>query len=498
MRSTSPDGFWESVRRLLPVTRTAMEFCWVSPWLVVMGGGLYGSHGHLLSAGWAFLLMIGAQVLVQPVVERTGTLRGARMVLVGVGAALGLAAVHQQYYAQVPLWHPAWLWMLLRATHDALPAIPQPVAGAFLASCLWWRGLALGVRQVGAIDIEQAYKTGVGMIVFYLVAAAIYADTRGFQAAGPDLPASMLVFFFLGLSALALARLAAIWDVGRAEERAQVPGRAWMLLVVGVVGLILLSASAMAGLAAADVTRYLVIALRPLLPLVEIVFIVLFFIAGLLVRVIIAVLSHLPRRELPEVGPPPSFIDDLLRRLREIEMDPQVVEGARWGMVAAFLAVLILGMAVTIVLMRRKERKKDEDERESVWSVRDLLAGLAGLLPRPRFRRPQRERSVREAGAIRRIYRELLQVGAGLGAPRPAWATPREHGPRLQGALPGAVSEVEALTWAYERVRYGRWRPAPADVRDAEAALERVKAAAEPGPAAGPSPEDQRSPGRGG
>jgi len=126
-------------------------------------------------------------------------------------------------------------------------------------------------------------------------------------------------------------------------------------LVIGVVGLILLTASTMAGLAAADVSRYLVLVLRPLLPLVELVFIVLFFIAGLIVRAVIAVLSRISRRDVVTPGQPPAFFDDLLRRLREIEMNPQVVEGARWGMALGLLALLIIGMAVTIVVLRRRE-----------------------------------------------------------------------------------------------------------------------------------------------
>ncbi len=477
----APEGFWESVHRLLPVTRAAMEFCWLYPWLVVIGGGLYGPTGPLLSSGWALALLLGARVALRPVVDRAGTLRRSRVLLIGGGLVLGLSAIHQQYYQQIPIWDPAWVGMLLRATHDTLPEVPKPVAAAFVATCLWWRGLALGGREVGAIEVDRAYKTGVGMVVLYLIAAAIYPDTRGFIAAGPELPGTMLAFFFLGLSALALARLAMIWDRGRPEERSQVPGRAWLLLVVGVVGLILLTASTMAGLAAADVSRYFVVALRPLLPLVELVFIVLFFVASIIVRILIAILSRIPRRDVAHPGQSPAVFDELLRRLREIEMNPQVIEGARWGMVVALLALLIIGMAVTIVLMRRRGRKTDDDERESVWSTRAALAGLTDLLPRVGRRlSPYDEGAVPEARAIRRVYRELLHVGAGLGTSRPVWATPREHDPSLRRILLHATSDVAGLTWAYERVRYGGWRPMPAEVRDAEAALERVKATVAP------------------
>ncbi len=472
---------WDTVQRVLPVIRTTMEFCWLYPWIVVIGGGLYGATEPLLRPGWALALLIGAQILARPVVGRAGPLRRARLLLVGAGMLVGLAAIHQQYYPDVPLWHPSWIGALLRATHDVLPEVSRPVAAALAASFLWWRGLVLGIRDVGAIEVEQAYKTGVAMVVLYLLAAAIYSDTQGFAAAGGELPASMLVFFFLGLSALALARLATIWDRARADDRAQVPGRVWLLMVIGIVGVILFAASTMAGLAAADVSLYLGLALRPLLPLLELLFIVLFFIASIIVRVVIAVLSRIPRRDVVTPGQSPAFFDDLLRRLREIEMNPQVVEGARWGMLLGLLALLIIGMAVTIVILRRREKKKDDDERESVWSAREMLAGL--LRPLLSLRRPRRvgeERAVPEATAIRRVYRELLRLGTDLGAARPAWATPREHDPGLRRVLPEATGEVEMLTWAYERVRYGRWRPSAKEVREADAALQRAKTTVAP------------------
>jgi hypothetical protein len=475
-------GFWEGARRVLPTVRAAMEFCWLYPWLLVLGGAFYGPTGPLLESGWAFLMLVGAQALVRPVLDRISPLDRARGVLVGGGLLAGLAAVHAQYYAQTPLWDPAWLGALLVSAHDVLPAVPKPVSGAFAATLLWWRGLVLGTREADAPAIEDAYKTGVAMIVFYFVAAVIYGDSRAFAAAGPTLPASMPAFFFLGLSALALARLGLIWDRGRLDERAHFPARAWTLLIVGVVGLILLAASMSAGLAAADVATYVGLVLRPLLPLVEIVFVVLLFFAQLLAQIIIAVLSRLPRfGARPDMPAPPTIFDDLLRRLRELQVAPSVVEGARWGMVIVVLAVLALAMALTIVLMRRGRRPADDDDHETVWSTREALRGLARLLGRMRRGpRAPSEPVPSVTAAVRRIYREVLRIGAEVGAPRHPAATPREHAPQLAGVLAAATNQIASVTAMYERVRYGVWRPSAADVAAAEEALRRIRAAASP------------------
>jgi hypothetical protein len=459
-----------------------MEYCWLYPWIVVIGGGFYGGTRPVLSPGWVFTLLLVAQLAVRPALEGGRALRHARGLLVGSGLILGLLAVHAQHYSGVPLWSPAWLGGLFRSAHDALPAVPTPVFAALVAALLWWRGLALGVRETDALAIDAAYKTGVGAIVVYFLAAAIYGDSAGFAAAGPTLPGSLPAFFFLGLSALALSRLAVIWDRSQPDERVHFPARAWVLLVTGLVGLILLAASMSAGLAAADVTTYLGLALRPLLPVVEVLFIILFFIAGLVVRVLIAVLSRIPRRTPQELEtPPPTAFDDLLRRLREINMSPDVIEGARWTMVLAVVLLLALGMALTIVLMRRRERKADDDEHESVWSSQDALRGLRRLIPRIRLRRRDPDMSpVPAVRSMRRIYRELLALGAGLGAVRHPSTTPREHGPSLRDVLPDAAGDVASLTDAYERARYGAWKPAASEVRAAEEALQRIKRAAVP------------------
>lgn len=463
---------------MLPTARTAMEYCWLYPWIVVIGGGLYGGAGLLIGPGWALLLMIGGQTAARLVLERVERLPRARATLIGAGLVLGLVAVHDQHYPDVALWSPVWIGAFLQAAHDALPSVPRSALGALVAACLWWRGLALGARETDATAIEAAYKTGVGMIVLYFIAAAVYTDAQGFTAAGPALPGSLPAFFFLGLSTLALARLAVIWDRSQPDERVTFPARAWVLVIVGVVGIILLAASASAGLAAADVAAYVGLALRPLLPVVELLFLVLFFVAEILVRTIIAVLSRLPRRDVdPLEPPPPTVFDELLRRLREIHMDPGVIEGARWTMVSAVVLLLAIGMAVTIVLLRRRERKPDDDERESVWSARDLWGGLARSL-RLRWRKPMREDAgVAGVHAVRKMYQDLLQVGRSLGAQRPPWATPREHQQRLTGVLPEARDEIGTMTEAYERVRYGAWEPGEASVGMVKAALARIRAA---------------------
>jgi hypothetical protein len=116
-----------------------------------------------------------------------------------------------------------------------------------------------------------------------------------------------------------------------------------------------------------------------------------------------------------------------------------------------------------------------------VWSPLDALRGLRRLLPTIRRRSREADESDHPSGRrIRRIYRELLRVGSGLGAPRIPSATPREHDPRLRAVLPTTGEEVDLLTSLYERVRYGAWQAPAAAVQAADEALRRVRASLSP------------------
>jgi len=77
---------------------------------------------------------------------------------------------------------------------------------------------------------------------------------------------------------------------------------------------------------------------------------------------------------------------------------------------------------------------------------------------------------------IRRIYRDMLEVGEALGAPRARWQTPLEYGPVLRAVLGGCGEEVGRITDAYLAVRYGLLPEA--DLSRVEAAWQAVQARA--------------------
>lgn len=460
------------LQRALPLTLVALEFSWSYPWVLLLSGAFYGpSTTPLLPAGSVLALFVFGHLAVRAALARPWTLSATRGVVVAVGCAAGLTAVKLTYYPQAPL-DARWIGALLVAAHDALPAITPPVLGALAATVLYWRGVVLGEREFGYFEVDRAFRRGIGWSVAFVFLLALYGDTRGFALARPA-PAYLLAFFSLGLSALAVTRLLALWEEGQADPaQALAANRHWLLMLLGVVGVIFSAAATVAGLVHVEMRPVLGKLLHPLAPAAEFIFYVLFAVAMVVARLIVFVFARLPFRRIEMPAPaaaPPSF-RDLLK-----DLPPEVVSSARWGMVALVVAVLVILVAISIVRARRRARKKDDDERETVWSAEAVVGGL-GQVWRKLWARPRTGLTeLPPVGAVRAIYREFLRLGAGLGVVRPDYQTPLEYQPRFQARLPESAPDAARVTDTYIKVRYTTQLPDDDEIAEAQQALDRVK-----------------------
>src|SRR2546428_120452 len=289
--------------------------------------------------------------------------------------------------------------------------------------------------------------------------------------------------FLSGMTAVRLAYcpgLLMLWEETHADPaQALAANRHWLLLLLGVVGVIFVSAAGLATAVHVEFRPALARLLRPLAPLAEALFYALFAVAMVVARALVFVFARLPFRRMISPTPsaaPPSF-RDLLK-----DLPPQLVSGARWGMVALAIAVLVILVAVSVVRARRRMRRNDEDERESVWSSQLALSGLGEAWRRVwrRLRPAGREHEVAAVGAIRAIYREMLRIGAAADSPRARHQTPHEDRPGLAGRLPAPGVDSEPVAEAYVRARYSPRLPELSEIAGAREALERIKTSASP------------------
>lgn len=473
----------------LPLAAVVIEFCWLFPWLLFLSGVLYGRAATPLLPAWpAFLMLVLGAVSVRRVMATEWPLSRVRVAVVGVGVAAGLAAVKTTYYPEYAVTDPRWIGVLFTAAHDALPSVLPPVAAAVTAALLWWRGVVLGEREFTYDEVERLFRNGIGWSVFFVVLFAIYHETGAFALAAEG-PTYLVAFFSLSLITLAVARLVDLWMQSQADEQqALAMNRHWLLLLLGVVGLILLAAMLISGTLPSDLRPTLARIVSPLGPVVEALFYVIFAVALVIARAIMYVIALFPGRG--RILPPPAQADplgDLLKQLQQWRVHPVVVSGARWGMVLLVVALLCVLIAVAIVRARRRQRKPGEDERESVWSTQALLAGLGSAL-RSWWRRRRVGASAldtAEMGSVRALYRQLLRWAAAHDVRRRSDQTPYEFRPRLEQLAPAHKDDVDSLTAAYVRARYASDPPSAEDVAGAREALERITGAEDPASRAG-------------
>ncbi len=474
------------LRACLPLAVVGMEFCWVYPWVLLLTGIFYGRALTPLLPAWSVLGLLVFGHLAVGVAASTSHLRTGRIGVVAVGFVAGLLAVKHTYYPGAAVWDLRWMWALIQAAHDAIPAVAPPVMGALTATVLWWRGVVLGEREFMHAETEQAFERGVGWSVAFVLLAAVYGDSAAFTLTAPAV-SYLLAFLALGLMVLAVARLVGIWEESHADDaQALAMNRHWLLMVALLVGAMLLVATGLSSLVGVNVWGPLTSALEPLMPIVEAVFIVLFAVAGVIARAILFALAHFPRvRPAATSVHPPDPFGDFLRRLQHLEVSPQVTSSARWGMVLGVVIVLLLLVALAVVRARRRTRRVGDDERESVWSARGVLGALgnAWRARRKGEARQEGEPEPDEVAVIRALYRQLLQLGTAAGHPRLRFQTPYDYLPRLREWVPPRDHELTLMTEAYVRARYTPQVPSPQEIAGVRAALEVIQRSLDHSPA---------------
>jgi uncharacterized protein DUF4129 len=177
------------------------------------------------------------------------------------------------------------------------------------------------------------------------------------------------------------------------------------------------------------------------------------------------------------LGIDPGAVRDLLNGLRNGSVGRTLVEQRAAGesFVQRMLGLLVfaaIGYAVFRAIRRFRPPVGSEPEPRIVGTQAEVaLAEVEPLPPRPRLRREP------PADTVRRWYAETLWALRRREIVREPWQTPAEFAPVVAGAVPACADAFEALTRAYEDVRYGSRRIDAAAVTRLEAAQKTIMAA---------------------
>jgi hypothetical protein len=477
-------------RLSLTLGLTAMDMCWLFPWAVLIGLWTDPARPRaLLSPASVFGLVLLGALTTQTLGRRAVSNRAARFGLVGVGVLAVLVAVRfDQYPSAAGL---EWLGSIVGALAVVIGQVSGPALAFALGLFLWWRGVRLGSQMASFSDVESVFKWGIGWLVSFALVMAVSTRPGLLPTITAQTTPFVVGFFFVSLLTLALGRLESL----RTRTRALAVNTQWLGVLVLVAGLVVLVALVIGQLLSFDL---LIVATRPLFDLLGqvlmlamyVVVIPLAYLVEWLVYLLLSLLPANTNQQPPQLLQP-SDVGNRLQRLLAQEIPPEVLVALKAAGAALVLLVAVLVVAHAASRWRRSSIDPDTsaEERDSLWEAGRLRRALLGLLRRLfSFGRGAKTAAgsaahgsngiegslVSEPSSIRELYRQLLRLGASVGAPRGVATTPLEHLPSLQNSLEPA-DDAAQLTQAYIGVRYAEVEPSLAETQAVQNQLARLR-----------------------
>jgi hypothetical protein len=451
-------------RWLLLLTILAMDATWLAPWAMLLTGVRQG-----LSPGGVFVLLTVALLATRGLAASRLAL-GLQQAAAGVLAILaGLGLTRVILYGGYPLpglaWLPAWLGDLAALRSAGLGGLVLTAVALYA----WGRAISLVQRLPAAEAVGYDFRVGiVAWFWFHLIGLFV----------GADAPLAWLFLFFaLGLLAIGLARVEEAQSNRGAVRSAFTPS--WALLLaggsLGAVGVGLLATLVFSRTLVAAIWRALspvgVLLRWVLYGVVWLVFLVAEPLINLVYRTLVSSEQGPPRIAAPPAPTSPLPVPGPTGL-------PAPVRAILW-MAVGLVALAIVALVVT-GLQRREAEQDAEAGREALSEPTggegtDLGAALRRLRRRLGQRLAGLGPRAYALGSVRQIYASLLRLASQQGVPREEAETPYEFRRRLDGAWPAVQEQVEALTEAYVRVRYGGRRIGGRELEALRIAWERLR-----------------------
>lgn len=451
---------WNYIRpELLPLFRALTEIALITPlairfmpWAALWSPAVLGL--------WLLMLML-VPLYLDRVLSLLRVPTGRRRILLLIGAlAASVINVRLLLYGSPGIFNLSWLSELYsRLIVPGNRAILQDVSVVVFTALAWWRGITLSGRGADSQRTGRYFRLSI-----ILVLPAIFLISG--NSLRNEVTPFVLLYFVGMLTTMALTRAQQVESGESGAAFPVTPG--WLMRVLGpsvglafITGLFtaLLTGQPVAGLLgwlsplwlAVSATANTVMALlfRVAAPIFD--FIDWFF----------AFLQQL-YNSLPRVTPTPLATPDNGAIRPTPTPNPEIVPVFDQAMVETFVQVagivlVVVALAVLIYLSLRSSRQLAAG-RDVITGRREKTDGDQGGPTRPGgslLDNLRQWRRLRTAASIRRIYENTLIIAAQNGFPRAAVETPIEFVPTLDRVWPEQHAEIDLITQAYVRVRYG-------------------------------------------
>lgn len=441
-----------------------MEVSWLSAFYTAFGMGLL-TWGRVLLV--MAVVMLGSHYLARVLNYVKISLRTRRIIFV----AWLLLALLGSLKLLVVRDRPMGFFEMILHPFFAITSDEGPSLAEFwhllIIALLAWRGVSLAHEPVRVESVVRSFQFGLLALVVYGFMIASFRPAQAYLIT--------YTFLLCGFMSLAFARLSVVSELrgGRIGRFS----RQWLLGIFISVVLV----TALAVLAGIGIHRPITWMVNTLvlifLGLVSLVTLIISYPILLLLNYLGPLLSDL-FQNMPEI----TFFRDLQKLIGEFVagraefldvLIPPINAARLAGRIGVILAVMI---AILLALRWRPVvmREPGEEDLADIRSGKNRL-GLPPIDPRGLFGRFSSARRMLAAARIRRIYAELMDLAGKLGHARRQAATPLEFLPELSSIFPERGKDLESITHAYLKVRYGELPESIEAVEQVSQAWERVR-----------------------
>jgi hypothetical protein len=320
------------------------------------------------------------------------------------------------------------------------------------AAMVVWRGFLLARAPVTQVKLQLSFQVGLLLLLFYGISNA--------PAHPAEATVGLYLYLFWALIGMSAVRISSLSTERSGRMPRMSPG--WLLGILltalSLVALAILSGWFASQRVVAWILSGIALIFAALAAVLLTILIPLFTILARLISGLIEFLRRLFERFF-SFGIPTA----LLKLAEQLAQVFSKVIPANFGSRAIVIVAILIFIAITIFLAIRfnaYRRLVEEEENSQVGSGKISL-GLGKMIRRMfpnglnlRLRTPGQ---LLAAARIRFIYRRLIALSQKRGIERHPAITPLEFLPRLSTLFPAQQDEVELITHAYVRIRYGEY-----------------------------------------
>jgi hypothetical protein len=455
---------WRTWRELTLLMLMIMEVCWVVPWFRSLTPATFSAGTP--KAFFIFLaLILAAHLFIRlfNYLRLKIVLRQSLMVLFLIFSIL-IGYKYLLYPSETEIL--ALLNRPIRSFADWGTLIPDEFIVAIAVILGWWRGISFAQVHIGPHLVMNNFILGIIMFFVYgFINTMVTGETPGVL---------LYIFVFTSLLAMSSSRMFIIHSLRGGE--AGVFDRRWFVGISFAAFIVVFIASLTSSLLNQESGIVGLLITGSLYVVSLLIFILFFPILLLLIGIFENVPLELKAIDelLGSLNNLRTMMQDALNNLGDLVNLSGLAEViADWGSdikALIFWGILILaigGVVVLISLQLWKDRNRRilaEDQQsilddEDLWkllrsALEGKLKGIWGNLINLSVFSDRRR--LYAAERVRQIYIEMMDICQKLGTQRPDAATPIEFMPKIMELFPKYDEEIEVITLAYNRIRYGQ------------------------------------------